>query len=136
MELVDELIRDLNESGTLVEPGDQPHEYLILGRRGSRFDPPIPLHVDATELHRSLDLMSPDAASAFPDVPPREAAYRLLLIDIEENLDRTGTPAHTMTITAGELVVTTSADDTDPNDLPHDAIGHLHWTTHRPHPQP
>jgi hypothetical protein len=59
-------------------------EFSVRAWRGRVLGRPARLVVSDRSLAEYLDAHGRDAAAVFPDVDPRTAAYRLLLVDLDE----------------------------------------------------
>ena len=97
-ELYDQLLGYLSAEGEIEEDAAA-GIVLITEYSHRRLDPPLRLHLTPADFGRHLRDAAPDAASAYPDVPPIEAAWRLLIVHLDEGVD-TAKPGET------ELVLT------------------------------
>lgn len=85
------LVDDLTSEGTLIVPGDG-------GLRIERYDDstenlPVVLRLgNERTFVEHLDRLGEGAEEVFPDVPPREAGYRLFLVHLGEELAVHATP--------------------------------------------
>lgn len=81
------LAADLAEEGWYQVAVDAERgELVISGDVEERFDPPVRLALTDASLRRALLAMAPDAQWAFPDVGPVEAAHRLFLVHLDEEV--------------------------------------------------
>jgi hypothetical protein len=80
------LAADLAEDGYSVEVDAERGELVISGEAEERFDPPVRLTETDESLRRSLLALADSAAELWPDVSPVEAAYRLVLVTIDEEV--------------------------------------------------
>ena len=82
---VERLARDLAEDGEFAEQ-EVDGTIVIGGGFGETWDPPARLVFTDEELRRHLLSMGDDAKDVFPDVDAVEAAYRLFLVHLDEEL--------------------------------------------------
>lgn len=130
MSLVHRLIRDLKEAGAEVIPlrGD---EYVVSMPRSASRVTDIHFIVPEQDLERLVQSLGKDGHDVFPDVPSSEAAYRLLLVHVDEVL--AAQPSYSLVrVTAAGIEGDTdrATAEAAPHRPPDSA--HLRWTHERP----
>ena len=71
----------------------RPGEWAIARYRGEELNPPVLLRSDETAFAAYLDRTAAEAAAAWPDVTPRVAAFRSVLLELNEEMNvRPGPP--------------------------------------------
>jgi len=82
--VLEQLRADLAEHADISD-GDGSGSGWVIARYGREtFTPAVLFTCTEKDLAQCLDASSTDAAFLFPDVPARVAAYRLLLVHLEE----------------------------------------------------
>jgi hypothetical protein len=122
------LINDLAGEGTQLERDVSTGALLLRSHNGRPVDPAISLDVTEEEFARYLAVSSEDAGIVFPDVDSTTAAYRLFLVNLEEELATKAMPGSRITIRGGGLR-TRPERPVETWDLP-DSDGYT-WEAHR-----
>jgi hypothetical protein len=128
MTSLDRLIRDLADQGTQLERDDSPGTLLVRSHNGQPIDPAVLLRLTEQEFARYLAESSDDASTVFPSAEPVVAAYRLFLVNLEEELATKAMPGSRITIRGGGLR-TRPERPIESLDLP-DSDGYT-WEAHR-----
>ena len=79
-------------------------ELMVSAWRGEILTPPVRLNVSDESLARYLDAHPTGATAVFPDVDPRTAAYRLLLVHLDESFVG-GVPAEVVVDAGGVRLI-------------------------------
>ncbi|WP_369132247.1 hypothetical protein [Modestobacter sp. I12A-02662] len=103
MTSVARLVDDLAGEGTHLERDGSTGALLVRSHNGRPVDPAIILEVPEEEFARLLAPSSEDAGIVFPDVDPTTAAYRIFLVNLEEELATKAMPGSRITIHGGGL---------------------------------
>jgi hypothetical protein len=78
------LVQDLTANSSARLESLPTGELMVTGWRGEILAPPVRLNVSDESLARYLAAVGEGAAPVFPDVDRRTAAYRLLLVHLDE----------------------------------------------------
>lgn len=87
MTTVQRMLQDLERKGiTLIsQPGDG--AWVVTAMNGRVLAPPLRLSVTPHSFDACLEHLAADGAEVFPGLDGREAAYRLLMVHLEEALE-------------------------------------------------
>jgi hypothetical protein len=122
------LIDDLADEGTQLQRDVSSGALLVRSHNGRPVDPAIILDVTEEQLARLLALSSESAGIVFPEVDSTTAAYRIFLVNLEEELATKAMPGSRITIHGGGLR-TRPERPSETWDLP-DPDGYT-WEAHR-----
>lgn len=90
-DLLQRLVSDLASDCTVALPASNGPGLVLSRFRGNALAPPVSLLLNESTLQEHLSVTARDAAEVFPEVAPELAAYRLLLVHIDEALATGGT---------------------------------------------
>lgn len=90
-DMMQELVASLRSSGTLTEPEAEGQGLLVTEVDGEPVTPGVHVRVTEDDLQDFVRRNANTCASTFPDVTPEVAAYRILLINLDEALSSGGT---------------------------------------------
>lgn len=128
MSLVEQFIADLRAEGMSVDGTSDPGVYALTRQATRRSERPVTLVVSEEGLRACLASTAADSAGAFPEVDPEEAAYRMLLIDVEEVLAGSSRQVLSLTVARGGLQpIWSDAPVPPPYDISPEDVGHLEW---------
>ena len=122
------LIDDLAGEGTHLERDVSTGALLVRSHNGRPVDPAVILQVTEEQFARYLAESSDDAGIIFPEVDSTTAAYRIFLVNLEEELATKAMPGSRITIRGGGLR-TRPERPIEKWDLP-DSDGYT-WEAHR-----
>jgi hypothetical protein len=132
MDILDRLLGDLAGEGTLTEESDG-GGLVITHFHNRALEPPASLIVDPESLQARLD----DIARGGPrniwlDVDAQTEAYRLLLVHLDEEIDRYDAKISSVEITPQHVKGTPRADWSNTIPLPPDHDETFGWWAQRP----
>lgn len=105
MSFIEQLISDLDGSGTTAVPSPGGSSLQIETFHGRRIEPPMRLAFSGAEFAAHLKSHAPDAAAVYPDADPVTAAYRLFLVHLDEAIITRAMPGSQITLVEGNLSV-------------------------------
>jgi len=88
MSVLHRLVHDLREEGLEVVADSVPGRLSIVAVPDGHLPHPVQISVTEQSLEECLADLEQDAADVFPEVSPREAAYRLFVVHLDEELSR------------------------------------------------
>ncbi len=89
--LMQQLVSTLTSHGTPTTPDPRGEGLLVTDLDGQSLTPAVRLQVTELELQDFVRRNATSAAPVFPDVSPEVAAYRVLLVNLDEALTSGGT---------------------------------------------
>lgn len=100
---LDTLLDILTTKGSVIEQHGK--RRLIVSYRGHRLERPTVLTVSPDTFTAYLEATSTDAAGAYPEVDPVTAAYRLLLVHLDEEFLGLDGPPTAIRVEGDRLVI-------------------------------
>ena len=102
--LLDRFLRAAEaDYGAVFSEPDADGRHHLIEFAGDRYDPPLVIDFSAAEFEAAVDSVRGSAQSVWPDVPPAEAAIRLMTVHLEESLLSTKSVSRRAYLSGGQI---------------------------------